>query len=207
MAAIALPAWATLKTNIVAILRAVAAEEAAVDARRNFRVSNSRWRPWIESQQNVALVNVMIDAVEPDTTRSGTRRYKTDLVTVNLDLYALGTYEEQAGVLTPADEVAALRLDLLAAQVRSAITRMKNTDLGFTTGSCDSLGVVATLQIYSQEREESIGQYAPARWTFAVAMPYYPEESTDGVALSELNIEFSRALESWGLKYSYSHDE
>jgi len=199
MAGIALPKWHTLKGNITTILRAVAAEEALVDAGRNFAVSNSRWRPWIESQQGLALVNVMVDGVESGGNGAGSRRYKQDVVRVNIDMYALGTYEEQAGELTPADEVAGKRLDLLTAQVRSGITRMINQDLGFEAGTIDTSGIDATLTMYSQEREESSGMYAPARWSFAVQLPYLPEESPVG-DLDVMDLD----LQQFAVRFVYS---
>lgn len=198
MAAIAFPKWYTLKGNVETILKAVAAEEKAVDPGREFLVSRDRWRPWIEAQQNVALVNILTDTVESQG--GGSRRYKRDVVTVQVDLYALGTYEDQAGDLTPADEVAAKRLDLLAEQVRHALTRLANADMGFNAGEIDTGDLQLSLVMYSQEREETTGQYAPARWSFQVSLPYVPMDHQEIADLEELNV----ALEQFAVKYTYT---
>lgn len=196
MAGISLPLWTQLKTNLVAILEEVATAEALVDPGRNFIVTRDRWRPWIESQQNVAMVNVMVDSIEPGG--GGSRRYLRDEATVNLDLYALGTYEEQDGELTPADEIAAARLDLLAEQTRHAILRMVNRDFGFPAGQVDTGNLQLSLLIYSQEREEVAGQYAPARWTFRVGLPYFPAEA-ETIDMTQLDVN----LQQFAVRYTY----
>jgi hypothetical protein len=205
--AVAMPAYSTLKTNLKTILEAVATAEAAESAARNFTVTKDRWRPWIENQQDVALVNVMIDSIQP--AGGGSRRYSTQQVTVNFDMYVLGTTEEQvntgAGTYTviPADENAALRLDLLIAQVQYAITRMVNQDFGMGAGKVGfSLGGLR-LQVYSQEAEEATGQYAPARWSMDVTLPYYPTDDAETNAIAEIDLTMAQALESWAVKYTY----
>ena len=196
MAAIAYPAWYTLKSNLVAILQAVATEEATIDAGRNFEVHADRWRPWIENQQSTAMVNVGVETVEPGG--GGSRRYKEDLVSVYVDMYALSTYQDQGGTLYPADELAAKRLDLLTAQVRSALTRLANADFGFTSGTIGTGDVQMALSLYSQEREEATGQYAPARWTLQVKLPYVPLDS-DTVDMTELNVD----LQQFAVKFTF----
>lgn len=196
MAGISLPLWTQLKTNLVTILEEVATAEALVDPGRNFIVARDRWRPWIENQQNVAMVNVMVDSIEPGG--GGSRRYLRDEATVNLDLYALGTYEEQDGELTPADEIAAARLDLLAEQTRHAILRMVNRDFGFAAGQVDTGNLQLSLLIYSQEREEVNGQYAPARWTFRVGLPYFPAEA-ETTDMTQLDVN----LQQFAVRYTY----
>ncbi len=119
--AIDYPYWYSLKSNIVSILEEIATEEAAEDSARNFNVSNSRWFPWIEGLQSVALANVMVQNVGPNPARSQARKYKIDQIEVMVDMYAIG----KSGETLPADEVAAQRLDLLTNQVREGLTRLK----------------------------------------------------------------------------------
>lgn len=202
MAGIALPSWHYLKSNIQSILTAISTEEAAIDPHRAFLVTRDRWRGWVESQQNIALVNILADSVEPSG--GGSHHYQQDRVVVNIDMYAFGTYEEKTGSLLPADEVAAARLDLLIAQVREGLTRKNNIDLGFNPGrlSRESLA----LQFWSQEREDTLGQYAPARWVLTVQCPYVPTDQ-DLPRLEEINLMFEQTLEAWGLKIAYPQDD
>jgi len=204
--AVAMPEYSTLKANIVTALQEVATAEAAIDSGRNFLVTKDRWRPWIENQQNVALVNVLVGTV---TSAGGGSHFNvTDRVSVNIDLYVLGTYDEQVDsetgekTLTPADEMAAARLDLLVAQVRHAISRMKNSDFGMGAGTI-SRNISADLTMYSQEQQDSTGQYAPARWSLTVDMAYTPDDDATVTAITELNLTMEDALESWAMKYTY----
>ena len=61
--AISYPLWFTLKSNIKTILETIAAEEALVDPARDFEVEKDRWRPWVEEQQSIPLVNIMVQTV------------------------------------------------------------------------------------------------------------------------------------------------
>ena len=203
---VAMPSYATLKNNIVTILQAVSTADSATDANRAFIVERDRWRPWIENQHEVALVNVMVDSarVEPN---GGTRRYHTYRVSVNIDMYVLGTATEQTDedtgtvTLTPADKKAADRLDLLIAQVQYGLTKMSTCDFGFSAGTIRP--EAPTLQIYNQDGAQETGNYAPARWTLEVVLPFYPSDDGTTVAISELNLTFKQALEDMGLKYVY----
>jgi len=202
MAGINYPLWVELKTNIVSQLNAVAIEENAVSSARNFIVSKDRWRPWIESQQSVALVNVMITGVGLVPERSN-RVSSLDTVSIVVDMYALGT----AGEILPADELAADRLDLLTAQVREALTRLKTTDFGFPVGMIDR-NTDFSLTYYSQENEDSTGQYAPARWSFDVMLPYIPTDNNDYTDLTELNVSVKDdTLELYSLKFNYPQED
>jgi len=210
--AVAMPTHATLKANIVTALQEVATAEAAVNVYRDFTVTHSRWRPWIENQQSVALVNVMVDSVTSGG--GGSRQNIAKKISVNIDMYVLGTHEEQTTidpetelettVLVPVDEASAARLDLLTAQVEYAITRMKNGDLGFTAGQVVPNFGAATLTIYTQEGEDSTGNYAPARYSFDATAAYTPSDDAPTVALTEINLAFEQALENWGSKYTYT---
>lgn len=203
--AIARPAYNTLKKNIVTILQEVATTETIVSPSRAFSVSRDRWRPWIENQRSTALVNVMVDTIIP-TSGGGTRFYKPEHVNINVDMYVLGTDEDQLAsdgtvTLVPCDEVAADRLDLLVAQVHFGLTRMIRCDYGFPAGKIGT-GFPLSLNMYPQEGDQESGNYAPARWSLAVDLPYYAEDDGATVALTELNVSFD-AVEPWGLKYTY----
>lgn len=205
--AVAYPTWYSVQTGIISALEKVATEENSIDEARNFIVSRDRWRPWIENQQNVALVNVMIENVSPGG--GGTRRYTQDRVTINIDCYVLGTTEEQtnegtgAVTLTPADEFAAARLHLLVAQARHAITRMSEQDFGLAAGTIDTGALKATVQYYNQEGDDSIGSYAPARVSFELTLPFEPADDVATVALTDGNVEFAQTIESWFVKHNY----
>lgn len=197
--AIDYPAWYTLKNNIVAILQVIAAEEELVSADRDFKVERDRWRPWIESQQTIPLVNVMVQGVGQDPARSSARRYTTDEVTIHVDMYALG----KAGEVLPADQLSAERLDLLVAQVREGLTRLDQIDFGFQVGEIDRSQNL-TLTYYDQENEQATGQYAPARWSMSVLFPFEPQDKRVYVDLSELNVSMSDELaELYSLKFIY----
>lgn len=205
MAGIAYPLWTTLKTNIVTILTAIAAEETIESAARNFQVTKDRWRPWIEAQQSIALVVVMVQTTGTNTGRSANRRSTLDDVTVNVDMYALG----KAGEVLPADEVAADRLDLLINQVREGLTRLLNTDFGFTEDPdfgwpIDKEDANFNLTYYDQENEQATGQYAPARWTFTVQLAFIPTDNNEYNALTELNIQVKENdLDQFAMRFTY----
>lgn len=205
--AVAYPAWYSVQTGIISALEKVATEESSIDEARNFIVSRDRWRPWIENQQNVALVNVMIENVSPGG--GGTRRYTQDRVTINIDCYVLGTNEEQtnegtgAVTLTPADEFAAARLHLLVAQARHAITRMSEQDFGLPAGTIDTGALKASVQIYNQEGDDSTGSYAPARISLEVVLPFEPSDDGVAVDITNAQIKFKQTIESWFVKHSY----
>ena len=199
------PLWYTLKNNIVIILKTIATEEAIVDSARNFAVEKDRWRPWVEAQQNVPLVNVMVQTIGLNTDRSSNRRNVLDDVTINIDMYALG----EGGDVMPVDELAADRLDLLIAQVREGLTRLKQTDFGFTKDPdsgwpIDRENTDFTLTYYDQENEQATGQYAPARWTFIVQLVFVPVDDNVYAALTELNISVKDdTLEQYALRFTY----
>ena len=200
MAGILPPLWTILKTNIVTELLAVAAEEAIVDPARNFLVGKDRWRPWIEAQQNVPLVNVMIQTVGQIPERSANRRSSLDDISINVDMYALG----EGGNVLPSDQLAADRLDLLVAQVREGLTRLDTNDFGFVRdvdgGIIIDRNLAFSLTYYDQENEQSTGQYAPARWNFNVAMPFIPNDKRVYIDLEELNV----TLEQYALRFNYT---
>ena len=205
MAGISLPLWNTLKVNIVTILEAIAAEETIVDAGRNFLVQQDRWRPWVEAQQNIALVNVLVQTVNTNTSRSSNRRNTLDDIADIIDMYSLG----EGGEIMPADELAATRLDLLVAQVREGLTRLAETDFDFTEDPefgfpIDRSETDFTLVYYDQENEQSSGQYAPARWSFTVQLVFVPIDNNVYNDLEELNVSVKDdTLEQFALRFTY----
>lgn len=203
--AIALPLWYQLKQNIKVQLQDIATEEAAVSSGRDFEVSVDRWRPWIEEQQKKALVNIMVDTVGTDGDRSSQRRSSLDAVVVKVDMYAIG----EAGQILPADAVAAERLDLLVAQVREGLTRLLFADFGFSKDPDKGFPIDRDLNFdlnyYDQEGEQATGQYAPARWSFTVKMPFIPVDDRDYDDLEELNIAVSdESLELFAMRFNYT---
>ena len=194
------PKWYTLKANIVTILQAVATAENAESTARNFKVQKDRWRPWIESEHNTPLVNVMVQGATPDDARSSSRNIVMDEVTVNVDMYVVG----EAGETLPVDELAANRLDLLVAQVRKGLTTLDKIDYGFEIGEIDRSQKL-TLSYYDQVNESLTGQYAPARWSFSVILPFEPSDETVYYDLEELNVSVTdETLDLYALKFNYS---
>ena len=82
--AIAKPDYATLKDNIVTILSAVSTADSVGDSSRAFTVERDRWRPWIENQHEVALVNVMVDSAR--TEPGGGQKYHPYRFIINIDI-------------------------------------------------------------------------------------------------------------------------
>ena len=123
-----------------------------------------------------------------------------DEITINVDMYALG----KGGETLPADELAAERLDLLIAQVREGLTRLNTSDFGFTrdpvTGWSIDRNINFSLTYYDQENEQASGQYAPARWSFSVGMPFIPNDKRVYLDLEELNV----TLEQYALRFTYT---
>ncbi len=203
---VSLPAYAVVRENIKDLIQEVATAEAAVASWRGFTVCKDRTRPWLEKEQKAvkALVNIITDSKEA----IGNARYKKDEVTFFIDLYAFGRAKnvtvEGVTSLLPADEAAAARLDLLVEQVEFALTRMKNHDLGITAGMI-SRNISSTLQFWSQEAEDSTGQYAPARFTIRVNLAYTVADDGTTAAISKLTTTTTLAegLESWKQDFTY----
>lgn len=203
--AIDYPLWTTLKANIVTALNEIATEEAAVSPARNFIVQQNRWRPWVEQQQKVALVNVLVQTVIQDGERSSARVSSLDNVTVFVDMYALG----RGGSVLPADEIASDRIDLLVNQVREGLYRLKNAYFNFPVDQADGPVIDSdldfTLTYYDQENEQTTGQYAPARWAFDVQLAYIPTDNNDYNNLEELNVSVKDdTLEAYSLRFEYT---
>ncbi len=203
MAGISYPVWTQLKENIKIALEAIATEEAAIDPGRNFDVQKDRWRPWIEAQQNIPIVNIMVQNVGPSDGTS--KKFYVDEIEVMVDMYVLG----KAGETLPADELSALRLDLLTNQVREGLTRLASYDFGIfdpTTG-VPLIEKMSSFRLigYDQEGEQNTGQYAPGRWTFSVRGGYIPTDDNDLPDLTEINIDVKEEdLDVWAVKFEYT---
>ena len=62
-----------------------------------------------------------------------------------------------------------------------------------------------SLTYYDQENEQATGQYAPARWTVTVQMPFIPVDNNDYNDLEELNVSVKdEMLEQYALKFEYT---
>lgn len=175
---VSMPIYHTLKNNIVKILRDFSNSQ---EKSLQFEVVRDRYRTWIENQQNKPLVNVIVTQLEP----SGGGKFHHDYTaTVNVDMFVLGKgkkeIDEQTGgfVLFPADEKAADRLDLLVAQVQFAITQLAKYDFGFPAGAIGRITNAPSLTLYSQS-DDTTGNFAPARFTFSVTLPYAPVDNCD----------------------------
>lgn len=203
--AIDYPLWYQLKNNIATILSDIATEENAEDPARNFGVYVNRWNPWIEAQQSTAFANIVVQNVVPASDRSASRRNGMDQISVNVDMYAIG----KAGEVQPADEIAAMRLDLLTAQVREGLTRLDKNDFLFeedpTYGSLIDRNINFTLTYYDQEGEQKSVQYAPARWSFDVYMPFIPQDKREYPTLdiSETTVK-AGDLELFATQFTYN---
>ena len=213
MAAIALPPYNTLKKNIVDILNAVSALEVAAN-NPGFTAERDRYRNWDYTETLEARVNVMIQNMTPS---GGGSQIHTDYrTTVNVDMYVIGgaTQEEtgevegeEVTVLTPANIVAAERLDLLIAQVQFALTQLAEHDFGFTAGLLGRNTKGMSLTISNQGDDQTVGVFAPARWSFDVVLPFTATDNGPTSDMTELNITLEKVLEDIQLKYTYSHGD
>lgn len=203
MAGINYPLWTQLKANIVTLLKEVATEETLVDPERNFIVERDKYVPWIEAQQNLSLVNVMVKNVNPNSGRSGSKSSVMDDIEIMIEMYSIG----KAGEVLPVDQVAADRLDLLTAQVREALTRLKQRDYLFprtANGLIIDNNNSFNLTFFDQVSEQSTKQYAPAQYGFTVQMPFIPTDNNDFVDLTELNIAVKEDdLVLFGARFNY----
>lgn len=204
--AIDYPLWYTLKQNSSTQLKAIATEEAAISAGRDFEVSIDRWRPYIEAQHKKALVNIMVNTVNQASDRSANRRSSLDNIDIIFDMYAVG----EAGEVLPVDEIAAMRLDLLVAQVREGLTRLTFSDFGFSKdvelGHIIDHSLDFALNYFDQESQQATGQYAPARWSVNVQMPFIPTDDREYENLENLVVSVSdETLELFALNFEYDH--
>lgn len=203
MAGINYPLWTQLKTNIVTLLKEVAVEETIVDPARNFIVERDKYVPWIEAQQNLSLVNVMVKNANTNGGRSGSKSSVMDDIEIMIEMYSIG----KAGQVLPVDQVAADRLDLLTAQVREALTRLKQRDYLFprtANGLIIDNNNNFNLTFFDQVGEQSTKQYAPAQYGFTVHMPFIPTDNNDFVDLTELNVSVKEDdLVLFGARFNY----
>ena len=191
---IALPLYYDVMPGMEAAIEEVRAAEAIVAPARNFEISLNRGRPYIESVEKKALVNILLKKVETDSERSS-KHQKVHKGIYHFDMYVRGTTTD----LEPADESSMLRLLLLSAQVESALTAMKNQRFGLTVGKIDRR-IALDLEIYPfEDPRESASTYAPARFTMECFFPYSPSD----LELPDLESLDIKMLEDWNTKFIY----
>jgi hypothetical protein len=211
--AIALPAYNTLKKNIVTILNELSALEITA-GNDGFTAERDRYRSWPYTETMTARVNVMVQNATPS---SGGSHIHTDYrFTVNVDMYVIGgcaaeevgeVEGEEVVTLTPANIVASERLDLLVSQCQFALTQLAEHDFGFTAGMIGRASKGMTLTINNQGDDQTVGTFAPARWSFDVILPYTASDNGTTFNLTDLTITMEKVLEDIRLEYSYTHPQ
>lgn len=212
MAAIAQPLHHTLKDNIVTILNAVSAAEVTA-GNPGFTAERDRYRNWGYPSDMEARVNVLVDSATP---KGGGSHIHTDYAyTVNVDMYVLGgesTEEtdevegEPVVTLTPANIVAADRLDLLIAQVQYGLTQLSTHDFGLTPGMIGRDSKALRLTMNNQGDDQTVGVFAPARWSFDVTLAYNAADNGTTFNLTDNTVTMQQALEDIEIHYTYSHE-
>lgn len=196
MSGISIPLYSTVMDGMESAVKEVADSEKAINTARYFIVEKNRSRPEIEDVNRKAIVNILLDKVETDTERS-TKHLKIHKATYHFDMYAKGDGKD----MSPADEVAAIRLHLLTAQVEYGITAMKNARFGLQVGQIDG-SIETFLQFFSSEdSKESTSIFAPARFIMICYFPYYPAGLENLPDLDTVDI---KLLEDWNLQFDYT---
>lgn len=192
---IPLPLYSTVITGMKNAIDEVRVSESAINTALDFEISINRSRPYIESVNNKALVNILLNKVAPDRERSS-KHNKIHMATYYFDMYVRGSDSD----LIPADETAVLRLHLLTAQIEFALTAMKNARFGLPVGQIDSR-IDLDLEFYTIEDDrESTSPFAPARFIMVCYFPYNPED-VQAPGLTSVNI---KLLEEWNIKFNYT---
>lgn len=188
------PLYAQAIDGIYDAIKEVADAEAIIDPVLGFVVSKNRARPYIESVTNKALVNVLLNKVDPTGMSS---QYAERLTaTYHLDMYVRGADT----VLIPADESASTRLQLLTGQVMFAVKAMKNIRFNLDVGQI-ARNIESSLQFYELEDDrQSSSMYAPARYIFKCDFPYSPEDIISP-ALKTLDVDL---VDSWRVQFNFS---
>ncbi len=165
-----------LLDNIVTILTAFSAAQAAIDQTAAFNVTRDQRR--LPALSQLPLVNVWLDALDPE---GSTRVNERETATVNLDLITRGTEDEKSS-----DEDAALKLAYLKEQVKSGLWALAQVDFGFAVGTIAVKGW-PRWQTFQTEGKMPEEQIIGGRWSFSVGYEWTPSEVTR-TALSELRI-------------------
>jgi hypothetical protein len=115
----------TIEANIVSVLVAFSAQQAAMDATKAFHVARRRMRPI--DPVDLPLVHVWLDSLNHE---SGGPRSQKVTARFQIDLHVKGT----AGA-SPSDEDAMARLYYLAEQVKYPLFALAQADFGLTPGT------------------------------------------------------------------------
>ena len=91
------------------------------------------------TKTDIPLVNLWCAEERPEEGQSGAHKTARYTAVVNFDLYARGEEQEDDSDYVEADQAAASRLAYLRAQVRHAIKRLSNMDMGFGAGTIASV--------------------------------------------------------------------
>jgi hypothetical protein len=211
MAAIAQPLHHALKTNIVTILNAFSDLDVAA-GNPGFIAERDRYRNWAYPSEMEARVNVLVESMTP--IGGGSHIHTVYQATVNVDMYVIGgcaTEEtgevegEETVTLTPANIVASDRLDLLIAQVQFALTQCLTHDFGMTPGMIGRNSKGLRLTINNQGDDQTVGVFAPARFSFDVLLAYNAADNGVTFELDTNTVTMEKTLEDIALTFSYSH--
>lgn len=211
MAAIAQPLHHTLKENIVTILNAFSAIDVT-EGNPGFIAERDRYRNWNYPSEMEARVNVIVESITPEG--GGSQRHTSYKATVNIDMYVIGgestetTTEEEGEEITtlvPVNIVAADRLDLLIAQVQYALTQCVTHDFYLTPGLVGRNGKSLRLTMNNQGDVQTVGVFAPARFTLEVILAYNAADNGTTFELTPLTLTMEKALEDLSLTFTYDH--
>jgi len=192
---ISFPLYAQAIEGIYDAIKEVADAEYAEDPVLGFEVSKNRARPYIESVTNKALVNILLNKVDP-ISKESSEYGEMQTATYHLDMYVRGSDTD----LVPADESAIIRLQLLTSQVMFAIKAMKNVRFNISVGKIRRR-IESSLQFYDIEDDrQSSSMYAPARYIFSCDFPYAPDDIISP-ALQTVDLEI---IDSWRVQFNYS---
>lgn len=186
-----------------ALVEILETESAWQHSSVRYHVRRGKMRP--PSKSLLPLVNVWCADDEPDESKSSNESAHFT-ATVNVDLYARGEETFDDSSPEAADEAAVKRLEYLRAQVRHAIYKLPNADLGFGAGVLASKGWPRWQMFQVGERipfpaEDIIG----GRLSFEIEYEWTPEDiATD--ALSDITVSDSD-LELWSAHYIYAGGE
>ena len=117
------------------------------------------------------LVNVWIQQLNPSLSRSAGKLYEQEIATYNIDLYVKGDISENE---TP-DVVAFARLKYLKEQVKHSLMALINVDFGLEAGIIGSKKW-PSFQFYQPSVENTEDTVPTGRWTLEVDYAYSPDD-------------------------------
>jgi len=163
--------------NVVTILQAFSAAQAAMDPTVAFNVVRGQRRPAALTQ--LPLVNVWLESGDPQG--AAARTCERERATVNLDCIVRG--EEDGG---PSDQDAEVKLAYLKEQVKAGLWALAQADFGFAVGTIAVKGW-PRWQAYKDDNGDPEEQVVGGRWTFEVDYEWLPSEVTRET-LTELHL-------------------